>query len=99
LCDSRGDGVLGAAVQRQKPELRESWAKPKSLELIRKKKNHQTIGKNVWGLSNFFHDQHYIWISICRYNSIRNPITIVGYGMEVEDPVHSICDNVSINSS
>jgi hypothetical protein len=111
--------LLGAAVQRQKPELQESWPKPKSLELIGKKKNHQTIGKNVGGLSSFllnfstlsvltlgkvvkdsenFHDQHYIWIAICRYNSIRDPITIVGYKIEVEDPVHAICDNVSINS-
>jgi hypothetical protein len=45
--------VLGAAVQRQKPVLQESWPKPKSLELIRKKKNHQTNGKNVGGLSSF----------------------------------------------
>jgi hypothetical protein len=82
-----------------------------------KKKNHQTIAKNVGGLSSFplnlgtlsvltlgkvvkdsehFHDQHYIWIAICRYNSIRDTVTIVGYQMEVEEPMHAICAKVSI---
>jgi hypothetical protein len=45
-----------------------------------------SLGKIVKD-SEHFHDQHYIWTegytAIRRYNSIRDPATIVGYRMEV----------------